>query len=230
FSIAHNSAEVLASADQIGYSFLVKRDSSGGGSGVFEINTAADARLLNLKIWDKPVLLQRKIPGIELDLSALYFEGKVVHFNYAKVEKVCWKFGISSVRTYHSLHTVEEQIFHELEDLGQALGAHGFVNIGCVLSEGRRFYFEADMRPTVWVEFPRFLGEDPALRIQKWFSRKETLSYPVLAPPSHPSQILLPYFLRLKRRDLLFNRYGVWKFIPRDDPCLIIRLLANRLL
>ena len=225
FSVAQNLAETLSSAEQLGYPILLKRDSSGGGHGIVECNTPFDLHSLHPEIFHRPVLLQKKIPGIELDVSAIYLEGNLIHFNYAKVEKQCQKFGISSVRTYQPLSTVGEQLFQELTHIGKVLGAHGFTNIGCIQFEGRRFYFETDMRPTVWVEFPRFFGEDPAIRIEKWFSNKETLSYPVLASPNQPSQILLPYFLRLKRLELLLNRYDVWKFIPRDDPKLIIKLL-----
>jgi len=225
FSIAHNVTEALAEADQVGYPLLVKIDSSAGGAGVFEVNNPSELQSLNSKIFDQPVLIQQMISGAEWDLSALYFKGNLIHFNCAKIEKRCSKFGISSVRTYYPLSRVDEQIFHELAHIGKALGIHGFTNISCIQSQARRFYFEVDVRPNVWVEFPRFFREDPAIRIREWFSHKKTLSYPVPSLPNQPQKILLPYFLRLKRSELLFNRYGVWKYIPKDDLQLIFTLV-----
>ena len=223
FAVVHNLPQALSEAEQLGYPLLLKRDSSCGGNGIFEINSSADLHSIDSDLFHKSILLQKKITGIELDLSALYFEGNLIHFNYAKVEKTCWKFGISSIRTYHPISLVDEQIFQELAHIGKVLGAHGFTNIGCIQAEERRFYFEADMRPNVWVEFPKFFGEDPAIRIRKWFLSKETLNYP--ASLASDSLIVLPYFLRLKWFELLFNRYNVWRYIPWDDYKLTLRLI-----
>jgi hypothetical protein len=229
FFVAKNLTEALLGASQLGYPILLKCDSSGGGGGVFECNAPSDFSSIKVKIFDKPILVQKKISGIEIDLSALYLGKDLIHFSYAKVEKVCLnKFGPSSLRTYRPLSAINAQIFHELGHIGKVLGAHGFTNIGCIQSDDSRFYFEVDMRPNVWIELPRCFGEDPSIRIQKWFSCKEKLSYPIPALLNQPSQVLIPYFLRLKRFELLFNRYNVWKFIPKDDWKLVARLLIKR--
>jgi hypothetical protein len=230
FFVAENLNEALLRANQLGYPVLLKLDSSGGGGGVFECNAPSDFKALKVQFFDNPILVQKKISGIEIDLSALYLEQDLIHFSYARPEKVCLnKFGPSLLRTYYPLSRVDTQIFQELSHIGKVLGAHGFTNISCIESQGRRFYFEVDMRPNVWIETPRHFGEDPAIRIQKWFSTKEKLSYPVPLLPNQPSQILIPYFLRLKSFELLFNRYDVWKFIPRDDWKLITRLIIKRM-
>jgi len=230
FFVAKNPNEALFGANQLGYPVLIKFDSSGEGAGIFECSMPSDIRALKVQLFDKPILVQKKISGIEIDLSAVYWEENLIHFSYATPERTCRnKFGPSVLRNYHPLSTVDEQIFRELTHIGKVLGAHGITNISCIKSEGRRFYFEADMRPNVWIELTRCFGEDPSIRIQKWFSHKEKLSYPVPVLPNQPSQILIPYFLRLKRVELLFNRYNVWKFIPRDDWKLVVRLLLNHL-
>ncbi|HSX10871.1 MAG TPA: hypothetical protein VLF94_04055, partial [Chlamydiales bacterium] len=174
-AVAKTITEALSEANRLGYPILLKQDSSGGGSGIFEAHSAADLKTLQPQFFQKPVLVQKQIPGIEVDLSPLYFHGKLIHFNYAKIEKTTSRFGPSSVRTYSPLSRVDEQVFRELAHIGKVLGAHGFVNMSCIESEGRRFYFEADMRPNAWVEFPRFFSEDPAIRIRNWFLNKETL-------------------------------------------------------
>jgi hypothetical protein len=170
------------------------------------------------------------LKGIELDLSALYFKGELIHFSYSEIEKASSnRFGPSSVRLYRPLCYVEEQMFLELTHIGKALGAHGFANISCMQSEGNRFYFEADMRANAWVNTPRFFGEDPAIRIKNWLIRGERLHCPAPHLPNQPFSIRIPYFLRLKWTEVLFNRYRVWKYIPSDDKKLMARLLLRKL-
>ena len=221
---ANHLPEALLAAKRLGYPVLLKLDASSGGAGVFECKDPSALGAVYRQVGNFPILVQKKLFGIELDLSALYLEGELVHFSFAKVEKTVRSFGPSSLRTYYPLSILEKSIFQELEHIGKVLGAHGFVNIACIQSEQGRFYFEADMRPNVWVEFPKFFGEDPAVRIKQWFCKKKKLEYPAL--PSSRSPILLPYFLRLKRWELLCNRYGVWKFIPKDDLKLTLKLLS----
>jgi hypothetical protein len=230
FFVGKNLTEALLGADQLSYPVLLKLDSSGGGDGVFECHTPADFRKLKASHFEQSFLVQKKISGVELDLSALYLEQNLIHFSYSKPEKICLnKFGPSLLRTYHPLSTVDRQVFYELSHIGKVLSVHGFTNISCIESEGRRFYFEVDMRPNVWVEAPRYFGEDPSRHIQEWFTSKKRLSYPVPRLSSQPSQILIPYFLRLKKLELLFNRYHVWKFIPQDDWKLSVRVMIKRL-
>ncbi len=227
FLIAENLEQALLSAKQLGYPVLVKIDTSSGGTGVFGCYTDGDLKNIKPKVFENPVLIQKKIPGIELDLSALYLEGNLIHFSYSKIEKTVYQFGPSSLRTYRSLSAVEEPIFQELAQIGKALGAHGFTNMGCIQSGTTRFYFEVDMRPNVWVETPKFFGEDPAIRIRNWFSQKQILSPPIPQIKNQPIEMLIPYYLRLKRSDLLWNRYNVWKFIPKQDKKLAAKLLFN---
>ncbi len=231
FRIATNPVEAATQAETLGYPVLLKEDVSSGGDGVFECNKAADIAAIKPSVWGKPVLVQKKIEGQEMDLSALFLESKLIHFNCAKIEKTCKKFGPSWLRTYSPLSEVDPAIFTELSAIGKALGAHGFTNISCIESKnGERHYIETDMRSNVWVEFPRFFGDDPAPKIQKWFASRETLRFPVPKSAGQPTSIRIPYFLRMKRRDILLNRYRVWNYIPFDDKKLVRRLLIRHFL
>lgn len=229
FFVVTHLDEAVIRAEELGYPVFIKVDSSGGGRGIFECKDTSDLRRIPNQIFLEPVLLQKKLLGVELDLSALYLEGNLVHFNYAVVEKTMSPFGPSSLRTFKALSSIEEAIFKELNHIGKALGAHGFTNISCMETSEGRFYFEVDMRPNAWIEFPRYYGEDPAERIAKWFAYKEKLIYPVDLIPAKPASLRLPYFLRLKRWELFCNRYGVWKYIPKDDGKLVIRLILEEL-
>lgn len=231
FSIVYHLSEAISEANRLGYPVLIKRNSSGGGKGVFECNSLCDFEKIGKEIFKEAVLIQKKVFGIEIDLSAVYLKENLIHFSYATPEKVCSLFGPSSLRIYRPLSNVEELFFYELDQIGKALGAHGFTNISCIQQlDGRRFYFEADMRPNVWIDFPRFFGEDPSLRIRKWFTKNETLNFPIPALPNQTSQIVIPYFLRLNLWELLFNRYRIWQFIPGGDRNLTIRLIFHEMI
>jgi hypothetical protein len=224
--------EACKAAEDLGYPVLLKVDASGGGGGVYNCLSSADFYCLNADIWLKSVLIQKKIHGRDLDLSALFLEGELIHFSYSKVEKIVLNhFGPSSVRTYFSLSSVDEKIFDELREVGKALGAHGFTNITCIeaYDGSGRYYVETDMRPNVWLDAPRFFGENIAERITLWYSKGESLQYPVKSVEGFPSQMLIPFFLRLTLMELLTNRYQVWKFIPKENGMLIAKLIFKKL-
>lgn len=227
FYISKHIHEALLSAKLLGYPILLKKDSSSGGNGIFECQTSSDFNNIPHLFFDQKIVVQKKIYGEILDLSALFFEGRLIHFNYARQDKVSSnKFGPSHLRTYKPLSFVEESFFHELSNIGKALGLNGFSNISCVRQSNKEcFYFEADARPNAWLDFPRYLGEDLSLRIRDWFSERKVLSFPVPPLPNQPKQLVIPYFLRLKAWEIFFNRYRVWKYIPMDDSKLILRLL-----
>jgi hypothetical protein len=228
FVVAQNLQEALIGAQKLGYPVLLKRDASGGGGGVFECKRAYDFSFIDPQIFSFPLLVQKKLVGEEIDLSALFLGSELIYFSYAKVDRVISPFGPSSIRTYIPLSQVDETIVHELRFLGKVLGAHGFTNIAAIQVDGRRFYFEADMRPNVWVDSSRYWGDDLAPYIQKWFLNRQALRFPIAPISGEPSKIQIPYFLRIGRFELLFNRYNVWKFIPKDDLILVIKLCLKR--
>jgi len=81
------------------------------------------------------------------------------------------------------------------------------------------------MRPNSWVEFGKFLGEDPAQRISNWFLNGETMQYPLRVNNDYPTKLILPYYLRLSALEILFNRYSVWKYLPLQDHGLLIKVM-----
>jgi hypothetical protein len=225
FFEAHTILEARAAARELGYPILLKQDASGGGSGIHQCNYPADFDAVKPQFFDQPVLVQKKIAGLEIDLSAIFLKGSLIHFSYSTVNRIIRNsFGPSSIRTYTPLSFVDSAIFDELSSIGEALGAHGFTNLGALQSGNRRYYFEVDMRPNAWIEIPRYFELDPAIRIR----RGQTLKFPVPALPNQPSKITIPYFLRLTRFELLFNRYRVWKYIPKEDPKLVFRVILDR--
>jgi len=232
FRVARTPVMAVSAAREIGYPVLMKVDASAGGEGVYECGRDADLIARRQSFDAGPVLIQKKIQGIELDLSAIYFEGELVHFSYSTIDRKRGPFGLSVVRSYYPSPLVEPEVFAELTALGPALGADGFVAIGCIAAADRsgRYYIEADLRPNVWADFSAFYGEDAAPRIRKWFSDRTRLTKENAAPRnSERAPVTIPYFLRLGLMELLTNRYRVWEFIPCADQRLVRRLLISRL-
>jgi hypothetical protein len=105
------------------------------------------------------------------------------------------------------------------------LGADGFVNISSIRSDldQKLYFFEADMRPNLWVNQPRYFGDDPANVINRYFSTREILKFPYPVNPGYPEQILLSHPLRIGTGDLILNRYQVWRHLPENFLYLTLR-------
>lgn len=233
FLVASGIDEVINCVKKLGYPVMIKVNAAGGGSGVFECCDVNDIKNIKPEIFYSPLLVQKKIIGTELDLSAFYRDGKLIHFSYSEIKKVIGnKFGPSSLRIYNQLGIVDKQVFSEIENLGKALGANGFVTISCIQShdDNKRYFIEADMRNNIWAESTRFIGDDPAIKIYDWFTSKKTLQYPQLINKKYPIQKVLSHFLRLTPLEILCNRYSIWKYMPWEDRELLIELLRNKII
>jgi hypothetical protein len=232
FIAAKGIDEVVLAAEKLTYPVMVKMNSEGGGNGVFECGMIEDINKLPSAIFNSPLLVQKKIIGTELDLSALYRDGKLICSSYSQIQQVIAnKFGPSSVRLYKQLDIVDKKILLEMQNLGKALGANGFVTISCIESndDNKRYFIEADMRPNTWVEFAKFIGDDPAIRIANWFKNGETLNS-FVTNKKYPTQIIMPYFLRLTASEIFYNRYNVWKYLPIAEYKMLTEVLYDKLI
>jgi hypothetical protein len=229
--IARDEEELNSSARALGYPILVKLDSSAGGLGVFECRHGADVEALGKTLARYPVLVQRKIAGAEVALEAFYRNGELVHFAYSVPEKSKYKFGPTSVRSYWQLACLEKSVFDELRVLGKALGAHGFVSIGCIHSvqDSKRYYFEADMRPNLWIDHSRYVGEDWAVIISRHFATRNSVKHSYTFNPQYSNPLLISHYLRLSLAELVLNRYQVWKYLPGNFLYALVqyRILAR---
>ncbi len=219
FIVTNDFNQAVEAAKNIGYPLLVKVDYSGGGAGVFECKNLSDLQSLNPKIFDLPLLIQQKISGPEMDLSPFYRDGKLVDLDYAKVEETITKFGPSRLRTYEQLGCIDESIFLQVKKICEVLGANGFVNMSAIkcAESGKLYFFEADMRPTAWVDFGRFIGSDRAVKISNWIHSGETLESLPAINENYPLKLLSPLFIRMPFLEILCNCHGVWKFTSRDE-------------
>jgi hypothetical protein len=230
--IANSKEEAIQGGQLLGYPLLLKQDASGAGAGIIACNSAADIKRTSSEFFTKPVLVQKRIIGTEVDLSALFQEGELLHFCYAHFLKVIGnQFGPSSLRRYYYVSSLDPSIHEEVARLGKALGAHGFSNITCIEQvDGTRFFIEADMRPNSWLEYSCYVGDGAFKALSCWLKKKETL-LPLLREGNNPTESkVIPYFLRLSLFEVLVNRFGVWSYIPRGDNKLLMRIMMSLLM
>lgn len=162
-----------------------------------------------------PVLLQKKIEGTLLDLSSFYLNGDLIYFSYSEILRSRPnKFGPSVLRKYHPIASLKKDIYDELHKLGKALGANGFVNIACIQShiDNKRYYFEADMRPNVWVHYSKYIEQDPAVTIRNHFQNKHSLKFDDSKASENFETKVLPYLPRMHWYEIVTNRYNCWSF------------------
>ncbi|SCX87899.1 Carbamoylphosphate synthase large subunit [Nitrosospira sp. Nsp13] len=218
FRIANDEEGLRNAARELGHPLFIKLDSASGGTGIFESSDPGDLENAIGRVKAYPVLVQKKVQGIEVSMEAFYQNGKLIHFAYSIPEKYKYRFGPTTVRRYIQLSLLEQRVFDDLGLLGSALGAHGFVNISSIRSniDGNLYFFEADMRPNLWLAHPRYFGDDPARVIRTHFLTGATLEQPYPFDVRYPPEILLPHALRIGLGDLLLNRYQVWKHLPEN--------------
>jgi hypothetical protein len=218
FRIADNEHELKNAIRELGYRVFIKLDSSSGGAGVFENSCEDGQENLADKIKTYPVVVQKKISGIEVSMEAFYQNGMLIHFSYSTQEKYKYRFGPTLVRRYTQLSSLKEKVFDDLDLLGMALGANGFVNISSIRSnlDGKLYFFEADMRPNLWISHPRYFGDDPARAINRYFATGQTLRPPCPVNSGYPEDILLSHALRAGLGDLVLNRHQVWRHLPEN--------------
>jgi hypothetical protein len=205
YRIAHDEDELNTSAQALGYPLLIKLDSSAGGMGIFECLDEVDVKNLRKKLKPYPVLVQRMVKGVEVALEAFYRNGELIHFAYSVPEKSKYRFGPTSVRSYQQIASLDPRVLDELRLVGEALGSHGFTSIGCIHSEqdNRRYYFEAKI-------------------IHRHFAEGEAAKHPCSFDFQYPKQVRISHYLRLTLAELIFNRYGVWKFLPENFLSVLI--------
>ncbi|OZB49181.1 MAG: hypothetical protein B7X60_02075 [Polynucleobacter sp. 39-45-136] len=235
FTVANNADELTSTLRKIPYPVLLKNDISAGGAGVFAYFQGDDIAELLRQPLSFPLLIQRRIDGDAIDLSAFYQNGELIHFSYAVMNTFANnQFGPSIIRTYSQLSTVPSEVFEQLRKLGRALGAHGFANITSLrdYGSGKHFLVEADMRPNVWVDYARYLGNDPAQAIRKFFDSGSILGDKQFSQASYPKQLKIPYIYRLTALEILTNRHNVWRFCREFSTTEIvgrvIRLLISQ--
>ena len=81
------------------------------------------------------------------------------------------------------------------------------------IKDDERYYIEADMRPNVWVDYGKYIGNDASISIGEYFINGKLIKYPQVINPKYPDTLLIPYTLRLSFFDFILNKYKCWQYI-----------------
>ena len=126
-----------------------------------------------------PVILQRKIEGELTAFDGIFLNGELVFFGRSAMSKSMRnkagvEFGPSAVRQYVKNPFASRSDVSNMRLLGASLHGHGFCNITSIVTpDGEVWFFEADMRPNVWAEDPKYFGQDPAECIRSFYSERK---------------------------------------------------------
>lgn len=229
FRTAAGIGELPGACAEIGFPAVVKVDRSGGGEGVFVCRCPADVQDLVPRLPPGPLLIQEWVDGDTIDLSGFFGGGRPVHFVHARfLATVTGPFSPSKVRRYTHPSSFGRALFDALSALAWALGLDGFANITAMRrhADGAMLFTEADVRPNVWVETSRHMGDDPAPAIRRYLEHGETMSWP--RPPTGPTTLDIGHLLRLRAWEAWTNRHAAWCQFGDHDPRTVTRLLAGR--
>ena len=105
--------------------------------------------------------------------------------------------------------TSDKNIIQELSAIGYALGLNGFTNVGCLESnlDGNRYYFEVDVRPNDWINYPSYFGDDPAPSIKNYFDKKDFIKPLKVTYKNQEKSLVLANPSRLNFYELIINKY-----------------------
>lgn len=219
FSVVENPQQLSDAVLKMGFPLIIKGDRSGGGKKTLDILNESDVNRVLAGVDFFPAILQRKVAGDLIGIEAFYQDSRLISFSYSEVlETIGNEFSPSVLRHYHQTGSIDPSVQRELEDIGRALGADGFANISCILTErNERYYFEADMRPTAWVAHTSYFGDDLASRMRNYLTEGIYPESPSTFDERYPAAIDLPLFIRMKPWEILLNRYSVWKYMYFDS-------------
>lgn len=229
FEVALDTAGIRAAAARIGFPLMVKGDFSGGGNQVFKCRDSDDLTRVMQRFRAFPALVQQFIEGELVGVEAFFRQGQLLHFAYS--ETLAFKSGHpyapSSVRQFLRREHLPSSFAADLQALGRTLGADGFANITAIrTSNGRHCFFEADMRPTVWIGYGRLYGDSLANRLAEHFDTGVTPdSGTAMETDARTMEFCYPPRLALWK--LLLNRHQAWTYC-RKHP-LMFRFVLRKL-
>lgn len=240
-----SAAEAVSAGEVLGWPLVLKGDSGSGGrqvrivgdergvvaawSELVSAHAAQEARYPPDYRQPLRVLAQAHATGNPMDLSAFFRDGTLVHHTQSRALADVRPLGASSVRLYRPSVRGDRQVATELSAIGAALGLDGFANISALeRPDGSgRTYFEVDARPNLWTHVGAQVGDDPVVRLRRWFADGSIDLGPTGPVPSEDQIVRMAN--RTSRRDLLRNADGVLADLSWGTPDAAL-FLASALL
>ena len=236
FQIIHSKDDLINLAPSLYFPLIIKGDVSGGGTQTFKISDHFELMKISNFFQHYPAVLQEYMGGKLIGIEAFYQNQQLIYFNYSEALKTVGgnEFTPSSHRLFHQIGNLDNQLLSELKNLGEALGADGFVNISAIQpnNSGKHYYFEADMRPTVWVNSSKYFGNLASLSVKKYFLSGEFLNKLPSINQSFPIEFEISYPPRVSFYELFSNKFLVWDQLNEDYFLMkiLVRNFRHRLL
>jgi len=228
--IVYQNQSIAEIVEAFKFPLLIKQDLSWSGVGIFKCYNETELSDTLHKIQAKEnLVVQEFIDGEDVGVEALYKDGALVAFITSKVLTYMGNaFSVSTRRIYYRDNTLEKL----LQELGEAFGINGFVNIAYMLEKhtGKYYLIEVDFRLNSWFAYGRFIGCDFSEAVNRYLDKdfNAHVHKPMLNA-EQPIEVAL-FFKDLRRTiikktyvdfaDWIFNRKGYWKFIPKDRKLL----------
>lgn len=236
YRIISSREELINLSAELTFPLIIKGDVSGGGTQTYKINDGIDLFKVASFFGHYPAVLQEYVAGKLIGIEAFYQNKELIYFNYSESLKTVRnnEFTPTSLRLFSQVGSLDNELLFELKKLGCALGANGFVNVSAILSckDERHYFFEADMRPTVWVNSSRFFGNPAFVPVKKYFLSAEYLKELPSVNNLFPIKLKLAYPPRVSFPELLTNKYFVWTQLNEDSflKKILIRNFKHRIL
>lgn len=213
------------------YPLIIKIDFSWGGRDIKICNSAEEVKSA---LADFPqgetVIIQEFIKGKEVPVEALFWKGKLIAVACSEIlEYDKDEFSYSTRRQYLP---VDYALRAEIESFGEKVGVHGFVNMAYIRSDadGLCYIIEADIRPSSWGAYIRYVGNSFAKALKNAIDGKEADMEGFKA-----AEVAL-FHKDLRRalykhdvKGLLRWIYNIkyWRYIPFYDHKLMARIIAE---
>jgi hypothetical protein len=192
----------------LSFPIIIKGDRSSSGAQTFRLNSQRELSQFKFESSFYPAIVQEFIFGQLISIEAFFHQKDLIYFEYSEVIRNVQnsQFTPSNLRRFFHTSDLNQEVEENLVELGRTLGADGFINIGCILSNDNKLsFFEADMRPNVWIDYGKFWGEDASKKIARKFS---TLNIDFSFPQKIDNKkIILGCSHRLPLIDIFLNRY-----------------------
>ena len=220
FKIVKNLQEALLGALEMGFPVMLKMPQSAGGKGIVKCDTLMDLENIS---FPSPLLLEKYIEGEVVNVEPFFFESKLVAYNYSLSLFSKTPYAPSLKRLFKPYPHIEPL----LDQIGQALFAHGIFNLTFIKEKGTGLHYltELDCRPNKWVRYGRFAGVD-------WIQAIKSLKGdPVESPKKEKIMNHFPetLFGAMEQKNIrgilywIFNREGSWQYLPYYDVRLCCR-------
>ena len=229
-----NEGELAAVAERLGLPVIAKVDDEGGGAGIVILETDQEVVTCPLTPDSKPLLVEELIHGQLIGIDALYLDGILCSMPVARTLETMKPLGVSVVREFKAVD--DDRLVKDLRAMGQAVGAHGFVNVSAIRRpNGSHCIFEFDMRPNSWHAYADALGVDIVEVLKALATDLPLPEVPIQIPKGRTVRVRnLSRTYRCGFRphhghaDMLLHPERMWPYVRRGDLALsAIEGLAN---